>query len=65
MQPKDAPVLPPRLPIQIEAIDSLGIVVIRANNPDDLKAALDIIELLRKETQPALVETPARVTETR
>ena len=44
---KKGQVLPPRLPIQIEPIPSLGVVVIRATNPADLQATLDIIELLR------------------
>ena len=54
--PKKSQVLPPRLPIQIEPIPSLGIVVIRATNPADLQATLDIIELLRRDAQPSLIQ---------
>ncbi len=41
-------VIAPRLPVRVEAISSLGIFVIRANNQQDLEAALKIIEVIQK-----------------
>ena len=57
IDPKDpGALIPPRLPVQIEPIDSLGIVVIRATNPQDLEAAINIINMLRAPSQAAQVE---------
>ena len=38
-----------RLPVTIEALPSLGQIVIRAQTPQDLEAALRIIDLIMKE----------------
>jgi type II secretory pathway component GspD/PulD (secretin) len=46
----------PRLPVTIEPIPDLGIVIIRAQNQADLAAVIQILELIRRQSQPALIE---------
>ena len=53
---KEGSVVAPRLPVTIEVLDSLGSIVIRANNPADLEAVLAIIELVRRTSLPAAIE---------
>ncbi len=48
--------LAPRLPVNAEALEQLGIVVIRSNNPADMEAALKIIDYIVKEGSKAEVE---------
>src|SRR5262249_13936074 len=38
----------PRLPVRVEALPGLGVIVIRANNQQDLDAALKIMEFIQK-----------------
>lgn len=54
--PSDTTLNPPRLGVQVEVFPGLGIAILRANTPADLDAAMQIIELLRKEAQGAKVE---------
>jgi type II secretion system protein D len=46
----------PRLGVTIEPIESLGILVLRARNPQDLAAAEQIIDFLQKVAKDAVVE---------
>jgi general secretion pathway protein D len=46
----------PRLPVQIEVLDTLGVFILRAQNAADLAAAMQIIELIRRTSQPAQIE---------
>jgi general secretion pathway protein D len=45
---KGPDLLAPRLPVNAEALEQLGIIVIRSNNPADMEAALKIIEYVQK-----------------
>jgi general secretion pathway protein D len=49
-------VFAPRLGVQVEVLPDLGILVLRANSPADLAAIMQIIELIRVYSQPALIE---------
>lgn len=60
-QPDPKGVKAPRMPVFIESLPELGIVVIRAQNQEDMKAALDILELVTKigkETEIAVEIVP-------
>ncbi len=45
---KDDGIVAPRLPIIAESLDQLGVIILRANNPADLEAAVKIIEFIQK-----------------
>ncbi|MBI3410657.1 MAG: hypothetical protein HY040_20160 [Planctomycetes bacterium] len=55
-QPGKDEVIAPRLPVTAEALEQLGIIVIRAQNPADLEAALKIIEYIQQQGANAEVE---------
>lgn len=52
----ETPVPAPRLPVDIEALQQLGVIILRANNPQDLEAALRIIQFLQDAAKGAEVE---------
>src|SRR5262249_37653157 len=49
-------VVAPRRDVTGEALPELGGIVIRAENPEDLKAILDLIEYIRKEAEKADIQ---------
>jgi type II secretion system protein D len=55
-QPTEPQIIPPRQPIIIQALPELGVVIIRANNPQDLKAVLDLIDLIEQYSRKAEIE---------
>src|SRR5207249_4164959 len=64
--PKGPPVIgikPPRQPVIIEPLETLGVVVIRAQNPEDMKAVLDLIKYIQdlsKDTQVTIHIVPLK-----
>ena len=44
-------IVPPRLPYVIQPLPELGIVLIRAHNPEDMKAILEVIRLIGEQAK--------------
>ncbi|MBI1832567.1 MAG: hypothetical protein HYR84_14090, partial [Planctomycetes bacterium] len=47
---------PPRLGVDIQVLPDLGIAILKTYNEQDLRAILQIIEMIRRESQPALID---------
>lgn len=54
--PADDNVNAPRLGVQADVLSDLGLLILRANNEQDLKAALEIIRILRERAAGATIE---------
>jgi type II secretion system protein D len=54
--PRDEGLTSPRMGIQAEIIPQSGIMILRGNSKEDIRAILQIIELIRREAQPTLIE---------
>jgi len=46
----------PRLPITVEALEELGVIILRASNPKDLEAAMEIIRYIQQFAETAEIE---------
>jgi type II secretory pathway component GspD/PulD (secretin) len=51
-----ADLVAPRLPVDVVAMPELGGIVIRANNPQDLQAVLEIIDFIQKTARDAEIK---------
>jgi len=54
--PRPDDIRAPRAPVNVEALEQLGVVIINAENEEDLKAVMKVIEYLQQEAAKAVVE---------